>query len=283
MNTHMDALIKLPQINSMRNTKGLRKLYYEIETNFRSLKSLGVNSDSFGCLLVPILTSKLPSALNLQLSRKLESNVDVWKVDSIMEELKRELDARERCEADIDRNDGFPRPRGHTTTEALHTGEQVPSCPYCEGKHYPDNCKSVTDVSKGKEILMKKRCFLCPKENHVIKNCFSKRKCFHCKGVHHTSICERNPQRKNDERKEETQVNLKKENKETRSNAALSPGNSIMLQTAQLTVQSNLDKDKGRMMYKVIFDSGSQRSYITKKAARSINARLMPESIIRKD
>ena len=103
----MDALIKLPQVTSMRNTKGLRKIYDEIETNLRSLKSLGVKAESFGCLLVPILISKLPSSLNLQISRRFDSNKDVWDVDCIIEELKKELEARERYELEPDRKDGY--------------------------------------------------------------------------------------------------------------------------------------------------------------------------------
>ena len=55
VNSHMDALIKLPKINKAGDTKNIRKLYDEIESNIRSLKSLGVTPDSFGCLLVPIL------------------------------------------------------------------------------------------------------------------------------------------------------------------------------------------------------------------------------------
>ena len=48
VNNHMDALIKLPQVADMNNSRNLRKLYDEIETNLRSLKSLGVSPNSFG-------------------------------------------------------------------------------------------------------------------------------------------------------------------------------------------------------------------------------------------
>ena len=78
VNSHMYELIKLPQVTDANNTKNLRQLYDEIETNLRSLKSLGVKPDSCGCLLVPILLSKLPNTLNLRLSRKFDSNKDVW-------------------------------------------------------------------------------------------------------------------------------------------------------------------------------------------------------------
>ena len=98
-------LIKLPQAAAGNSTKGLRKLYDEIETNLRSLKSLGVMPSSFGCLLVPILLSKLPRKLNLHLSRKFDSNKEVWDVDHILEELKREIEARERCHENVGKSE----------------------------------------------------------------------------------------------------------------------------------------------------------------------------------
>ena len=152
VNCHVDALIKLPAVIGANNTKQLRRLYDEIEMNLRSLKSLGMKPDSFGCLLVPILLSKLPGALNLHLSRKFDSNTDVWRVDDIMDELKKELEARERCQAGSERSNERGFRRIPSTTEALHTeGYQGIICAYCEGTHYSDRCKTVTDVNRRKE------------------------------------------------------------------------------------------------------------------------------------
>ena len=51
---HMDKLLKLPSISSLRDVKSLRSVYDSIESNIRSLKSLGVNSEMYGSLLAPI-------------------------------------------------------------------------------------------------------------------------------------------------------------------------------------------------------------------------------------
>ena len=44
----------------MHETKDLRDLYDKIEINIRSLKALGVESESFGNLLVPVVMEKVP-------------------------------------------------------------------------------------------------------------------------------------------------------------------------------------------------------------------------------
>ena len=263
VNSHMDALIKLPQVVNEKQTKKIRQLYDQIETNLRSLKSLGVKPESYGCLLVPILLSKLPPSLNLHLSRKFDSSTDVWEVNGIMNELRKELEARERCEIEKEKID---KPKHDPTTlEALHSEQSNLICAFCDGHHYADQCKVVTDLSKRKELLKRKRrCFLCTRPNHQIKTCMSKRNCYLCKGRHHTSLCDR---KSGDLPKE------KIEEKKTTGLSAVSPKSTILLQSAQLLV-GNGDESCESINCKVLLDSGSQRTHITKRVARLINSRV---------
>ena len=94
---HMEDLTHLPGVTEERDTKKLRHLYDQIEGSLRSLKGLGVKPDQYGSLLVPILIGKIPDSLNLHISRKFTSDIDVWKVDDVMKEFCNELEARERC------------------------------------------------------------------------------------------------------------------------------------------------------------------------------------------
>ena len=48
ISNHMGALLKLPIVSSMHETKNLRDLYDKVEINIRSLKALGIESESFG-------------------------------------------------------------------------------------------------------------------------------------------------------------------------------------------------------------------------------------------
>ena len=54
ISNYMDALLKLPSVNSVHETKKLYELFDKIEINIRGLNALGVESQSFGNLLVPI-------------------------------------------------------------------------------------------------------------------------------------------------------------------------------------------------------------------------------------
>ena len=94
----MDALLKLPAVNSVRETKKIRELYDKIEINIRGLNALGVESKSFGNLLVPVIMEKIPSGLRLIISHKFGSE-GTWNLDALSNALKTELEAKETCNA----------------------------------------------------------------------------------------------------------------------------------------------------------------------------------------
>ena len=68
---HMDALMNLEAMTSSNNLKALRRLYDQVELHTRNLKSLGVESSSYGSLLASVLLNKLPQDLQLFVSRKI--------------------------------------------------------------------------------------------------------------------------------------------------------------------------------------------------------------------
>ena len=67
---HMNNLIKLDAI-IQPSVKEMRKLHDTIKSNVWVLRSLGLNYEHFGPLLVPIILEKLPNTIKLQISRKL--------------------------------------------------------------------------------------------------------------------------------------------------------------------------------------------------------------------
>ena len=182
VNSHMEALIKVAPVKTADDNKGMRELYDKVETNLRSLEALGIESELYGSLLVPVLKAKIPNEIILLLSRKFTTDAEVWTIRDMMKELKAELEARERSGVIPERAKKDKELRQPTTTEGLLAQQAGQlSCPYCGQKHFPDKCRVVTNPQARKDILKsKKRCFICTKRLHIAKDCASKRTCFKC-------------------------------------------------------------------------------------------------------
>ena len=67
---HMDLLLNLGHVSAAHQLRNLRRLHDSVETHVRSLKSLGVDSETYGTLLAFVLLNKLPQELRLIVSRK---------------------------------------------------------------------------------------------------------------------------------------------------------------------------------------------------------------------
>ena len=62
----------------------------------RGLASLEVSSEQYGSLLIPIIMSKMPSEIRLEIARKAKK--DVWNIDELLDTIKFEIEAREASE-----------------------------------------------------------------------------------------------------------------------------------------------------------------------------------------
>ena len=69
----MEGLVKIPAVTPHDRLKQLRQLFDSMENHI--LKSLGIESQSYGKLLIPLIMKKLPRELRLILFRKFEQDV----------------------------------------------------------------------------------------------------------------------------------------------------------------------------------------------------------------
>ena len=65
---------------------------------------------------------------------------------------------------------------------------------FCKGNYFNDMCDKFTTLTERKQILsQQRRCFICLKVGHVLKDCPSSQKkvCCHCgrKGYHNRCLC----------------------------------------------------------------------------------------------
>ena len=94
ISTHINKLLKLSNSGNLNNLKYLRQLYNNIDTQVRSLTSLGMDPDSYGPMLIPVVMSKLPENLKLNITRQFGQ--DLWDIKLILESFKNELAVLEK-------------------------------------------------------------------------------------------------------------------------------------------------------------------------------------------
>ena len=175
--------------------KALRKLYDHIEINVRSLKSLGIDFAQYGTLLIPMVMTKIPEEIRLQVAKKIGK--ENWELDQVLANLKIELEAWEACgQLHVDRQSGshFKSSRSSfsqsTTSALLSSGGKI-TCSFCKNSHQSARCHVVTDPKMRRDLLRKYgKCFRCLKRGHLARECTSNIMCFNCKQKHHVSLCQ---------------------------------------------------------------------------------------------
>ena len=277
INGHHDALLKIAPLHSSKDIKELRNLHDKVEVHVRGLQSLNVLTSAYGSLLIPVLLGKIPEDIRLLIGRQMKDGH--WELSRLLDLLRDEIENRERCSGI---QASFPTNNSNTpvtkqmpsTASALLTDGRKPNCTYCRQIHASHLCKIVTDKAARKDILRQQgRCFICLRKNHVARNCESKGKCFSCAGKHHVSICDgRSLPLKPDEMP-------KVINQSSKTNALYVSGkDSILLQTAQIYIHGVDAKEKIRA--RLLFDSGSQLSFICQDIASHLKLPIVGKEIL---
>ena len=206
---HMDELLKIPA-STGDCPSSLRFIYDKISVHVRVLASLGASSDQYGSLLIPIILSKMPGDIRLQIAR--QAKKDAWKIDDLLQIIKFEIEAREMSEATKSsekpgllmtspKRDGTKSPLSPTAKSLLiesrdpNTTRVRINCAYCNGLHYSTSCEKVKDTETRRQVLGQSgHCFICLRKGHQAKSRTSTKGCRHCQKKHHQSICPQ-PQR----------------------------------------------------------------------------------------
>lgn len=273
---HMESLLHVPAVASDTHLKDLRRLYDQAESNIRSLQALGVEPASYGTMLSSVLLSKLPPDLQLIVSRKVSA--DDLDMGTILETFETELVARERANNAVPHSTRRTQAHSHSSTSAfLAATPSSPTCAFCDQAHSPTSCTVVTGAEARKKLLRNSgRCFNCLRKNHLFRNCRSKSTCRNCKGKHHTSICEKDTASKEEKGATESQPPKLNPGAEpftlpekTTLTTCSSPGGTVLLQTARTSIYNPL-KPQEKVKVRMLFDSGSQNSYLTERVRKSL-------------
>ena len=133
---HTDNLLKLPVCTNDKPHQ-LRLIYDKAYAHMCGLESLGIGASQCGSFLIPVIMSKLPHDVRLQIARI--SVKDVWEVEELMTAIKKEVRAGELCDTiKITESHLATQPRKpflHTASalEVMEGGGGKIICVYCKG------------------------------------------------------------------------------------------------------------------------------------------------------
>ena len=289
--SHYEELMKLQPVFSDKDMTRIRKLYDDVETHHRALKALGKAQDQYSDVFVPLIESKLPENLRVSLLMKKSGP---WKMDEMLDILGKEIKIREMGKPLSKPKSGYVDEKEHkksknlNTTSALFMRKDSGLCAFCLGKHAHEDCRKVSNLDERKRIIRKfGRCFICLQKGHRAAECRKTYKCKNCRESHHTSICnnEQQEQDVNESDGSGVVVGISHDSGNGEppvvesSGLHVRNGGSIALQTAQAILR--IKNGKQPVKCRVMFDSGSQRSFVTTAIVKLLGGKPMEKEWMR--
>ena len=276
--SHTNHLISLAPVFGERNISRLRQLLDQIEIHHRGLKVLGVNPKTYSNFVVPFLMEKVPESILLSMIRTADKDQLELTIEDFIGALEKEVKVRESHM--LLRHQPAPPVKrqlqqqyhtsGNATASAMLNVNKKKKCPFClDEAHQAEDCTKKQGFQERRDIVKKfSKCFICLNSGHRATNCRSKVNCRICGGRHHVSIC--NSSNRNE--KLSAMPAAPNATNSVASNATLDPnatswagsttsGNKVALQTALGFID-----DKRERKVRVLFDSKSQKSFVTSEA-----------------
>ena len=272
-------MIEVPPTPSIEQ---LWKTYNSLQTHIRSLAVLNISGEQYGVILTTLILSRLPQDLRLEWAR--EGETHERDLSFLMNFLKKEIDRRELSQTFTNTTTTTTSIKDSTpTAAALQASSNHRACELCNRKnHTMANCFILTraKICDRKAKLRKVgACFkgLSTVKGHAFRKC--RAKCVKCKGGHHALLC--SPNKSESDSSPVRNTNACMLNTDTYQGAAVQNSGlsnekncasgvntvsaaesqtSVLMQTVQVTARG-----RGGMTEAVIlFDTGSDRSYISK-------------------
>ncbi|XP_053395800.1 uncharacterized protein LOC128555967 [Mercenaria mercenaria] len=305
---HYNKLINIP-IPSEK-VESLRIFLDTIERHLHSLEVLKENTNQH--VFISMIRSKLPRNVLRNIELKCGSKTE-WTVHKLRDEIREYVVACERAESK-DGNTTQPEiQRGGTpkfqryqnkphypayrpekisrpvynapaSAEALAvnvkskaTSNVKDRCRYCSERHWSDECLKYKTVEERKRKL-NGSCFKCLKEGHLATECKSKKVCVHCGEMnkHHRNLCPKKFEIRSSSvhlSEEISDATPQEDDMSAEGHVLISSNEMVLMQTAQTEIcnEQNFVYERARLL----FDSGSQRTYITERLATKLG--LKPE------
>lgn len=283
----------------------LSQMYDEIETQLRSLDSLQVTLDK-SAFLLPLIESGLPVDLIKVWQRCPESGYDEEhpqssekRLDALMKFLKREVKGEERIKmikGNVSSDDGGKEPFGIRRTRSSKHGwntkdvktniptaqslyAEITTCIFCgKSNHNSQDCCKATTMTledRNKKVTEAKACFRCLKKSHSFKKCRAAVKCVICYKNHHAIMCNERSKlcNTNEDPKKIEDVQVSGEPSVSNASHVRQEG-MVLMKTIQVLING---KNGDTLKARLLFDEGSNRSYIKTSVAEKLKCPIVEE------
>ncbi|KAK6028305.1 Pao retrotransposon peptidase [Ostertagia ostertagi] len=160
------------------------------------------NDDSSEEALGAILLNKLPARVksriydmtthshNLSPSELLRLLTDIVRKESVLFEMDYHSKSNQTPHSQHHGFHVIANPKNQRQLQAVRSRQKLKLCPYCSRNHLPIFCDSfVTPQLRSRRAKELRMCLNCLSNQHLIKDCRSKRTCKFCNKRHHTSLC----------------------------------------------------------------------------------------------
>ena len=284
--SHIQALINLKSKDDCKdNLSKLKSIQDQVNIRVRSLEALGVDSRSSGVFLTPLILSRLPSDVRMEWAREGQGKED--NLGFLLDFLKTEIERRQRADTfkivdqkndksdskKSDKQKSSKNPKGGTAS-ALQTSSDYTSkegCVFCKREnHTSKSCwsaKRMKPEDRKQAAIDGKLCFKCLCPGHLSKQCSSV--CSICKKGHHKIFCQNTNQEEDSKKRGSNKGDVSDHTADSSvanvSCVALGQS-SVLLQTTKVVVQG----PSGKTEVNVLFDSGSDKTYITDNLVRKL-------------
>jgi hypothetical protein len=271
---HVSQLLKVSPVYGEKDVRGLRILHDTVETHYRGLCALKVDENTYSGIVVPTLLEKIPDSVRLTITRGEEYLK--WTIKELLQALLTEVELREDYRLTLQVKPPAGNGRKMYNASALQvnrdSSRDKDRCAFCMGKHRHEDCARVKDMRERRNLIRKfARCYKCLEKGHCARDCKVVVHCKNCKGGHHSALCETEVSSASQE--EGAQVGNEASTHIVNVPASMLVGGSsrIALQTAQALIKDSNSSNRVRVM----FDSGSHKSFVTADVARAHNLKLL--------
>ena len=279
---------KLLNVEKYNGKGSLRPIYNKLRTNIRALESLGVKTEDHSLFLIPIVCSKISRDLNKKWYKKNDESIN-----NLLQFIQDEVESTESA---IYLEEAFAATSLSTekrryeqrqpnsqlnpaTASALHTNTQK-YCTYCQvNSHDTQNCKSLGKLSSSDvlQFLNNQRlCYCCMKFGHPARDCYHKSNliCKICHANHHTFL--HNENSKFEDANVDSTSSQSNNAVTMSTNTSRNPSQKVIFQTAKAIL---LDEKHQGVKVNVLFDPGSDRSYIKRSNCEKLRLKFHEETL----